>query len=40
VDTHLVHVPGLGTLTVGGLTSGDLEDLGWHADWACREKYY
>lgn len=32
VDTHLVHVPGLGTLTVRSLTGGDLEDLGWHAD--------
>ena len=35
VDAHLVHVPGLGTLTVGGLTGGDLENLGRHADWAC-----
>ena len=34
VDAHLVHVPGLGTLTIGCLTGGDLEDLGGHADWA------
>jgi hypothetical protein len=28
VDAHLVLVPGLGTLTVGGLAGGDLEGLG------------
>lgn len=28
VDAHLVSVPGLGTLTVGGLTGGDLKNLG------------
>lgn len=28
VDAHLVLVPGLGTLTVGGLTGGDVEGLG------------
>jgi hypothetical protein len=28
VDAHLVLVPGLGTLTVGGLTGGDLQGLG------------
>merc|ERR1712169_124345 len=32
--TRIVHVPGLGTLTIGCLTGGDLEDLGGHADWA------
>jgi len=31
VDAHLVHVPGLGTLTAGGLTGRDLEGLGWQA---------
>ena len=32
VDAHLEHVPGLGTLTVGGLTGGDLEVLGCCGD--------
>lgn len=32
VDAHLVRVPGLGTLTVGGLTGGDLQNLGGDAD--------
>lgn len=32
VDAHLVGVPGLGTLTVGGLTGGDLEGLGGKTD--------
>lgn len=31
VDAHLVAVPGLGTLTVGGLSGGDLKNLGGHA---------
>ena len=34
MDAHLVHVPGLGTLTVGGLAGGDLERLGGEADGA------
>lgn len=34
MDTHLVGVPGLGTLTVRGLTGGDLEDLGGETDGA------
>jgi hypothetical protein len=34
VDPHLVVVPGLGTLTVGGLAGGDLEGLGGEADGA------
>ena len=34
VDPHLVRVPGLGTLTVGGLAGGDLEGLGGQADGA------
>jgi hypothetical protein len=34
VDAHLKGVPGLGTLTVGGLTGGDLEALGGKADGA------
>lgn len=32
VDAHLEHVPGLGTLTVGGLTGADLEVLGGQTD--------
>jgi hypothetical protein len=34
VDSHLEQIPGLGTLTVRSLTGGDLEGLGWEADWA------
>jgi hypothetical protein len=34
VDAHLVHVPGLGTLTARGLAGGDLEDLGGQTDGA------
>lgn len=34
MDAHLVHVPGLGALTAGGLAGGDLECLGWQADGA------
>jgi len=34
VDAELVAVPGLGTLTVGGLTGGDAEHLGGDADGA------
>lgn len=32
VDSHLVGVPGLGTLTARGLAGGDLEVLGGQAD--------
>lgn len=28
MDSHLEAIPGLGTLTTGGLTGGDLEDAG------------
>ena len=34
MDAHLVAVPGLGTLTAGGLAGGDLEGLGGQADGA------
>ena len=34
MDAHLKGVPGLGTLTVGGLTGGDLQVLGGQADGA------
>lgn len=33
VDAHLEGVPGLGTLTVGSLTGGDLEGLGGKTDY-------
>lgn len=33
MDAHLEGVPGLGTLTVGGLTGGDLEGLGGKTDY-------
>jgi hypothetical protein len=32
VDAHLVLVPGLGTLTVGGLAGGDVQGLGRETD--------
>ena len=32
MDAHLVLVPGLRTLTVGGLTGGDLKALGGQTD--------
>lgn len=34
MDSHLKSIPGLGTLTAGGLAGGDLEGLGWETDWA------
>lgn len=34
VDSHLKVVPGLGTLTVGGLSGGDVEHLGGESDGA------
>jgi hypothetical protein len=34
VDAHLKGVPGLGTLTVGGFTGGDLQVLGGQTDGA------
>lgn len=33
VYSHLETVPGLGTLTAGGLARCDAEDPGGHADW-------
>lgn len=32
MNAHLILVPGLGTLTVGGLTGGDTEVLGGQAN--------
>ena len=34
MDSHFESIPGLGTLTAGGLSGGDLEDLGGDADGA------
>ncbi len=34
VDAHLEAIPGLGTLTAGGLTGGDSENLSGNADGA------
>lgn len=34
MDAHLVLVPGLGTLTVGGLTGRDVQGLGGQTDGA------
>lgn len=34
MDSHLEHVPCLRTFSVGCLSGGDLEDLGWETDWA------
>lgn len=34
MDSHLKGIPGLGTLTTRGLSGGNLEGLGWEADWA------
>lgn len=34
VDAHLVAIPGLGTLTVGRLSGGNLKNLGRHANGA------
>lgn len=31
VDSHLESVPGLGSLSAGRLTGGDLQNLGWDA---------
>lgn len=39
VDSHLVGVPGLGTLTVRSLSGGDLEDLGWESDWSLDSQF-
>ncbi len=38
VDSHLKGIPGPGTLSAGGLAGGDLEGLGWEADWALDAK--
>lgn len=32
VDSHFVSIPGLRTFTIGGLSGGDLQDLGGHTD--------
>lgn len=32
MDSHLILIPGLGTLTVRSLTGRDAKSLGWQAD--------
>lgn len=39
VDSHLVGVPGLGTLSVRCLSGGDFEDLGWESDWSLDSQF-
>lgn len=34
VDSHLKVIPGLGTLTVGGLSGGDVQNLGGESNGA------
>ena len=34
VDPHLVPVPGFGTFTTWGLSSGDPHSPGWHWSWS------
>ena len=34
MDSHLKSIPGLGTLSAGGLAGGDLQGAGWETDWA------
>jgi len=34
MNPHLKGIPSLGPLTTGCLSGGDLQGLGWEADWA------
>ena len=34
MDSHLEAIPGLGALTTGCLSGGNLQDLGWQTDGA------
>lgn len=34
MNAHLKHIPGLATLTVGGLAGSDLQGPGWESDGA------
>ncbi|KAH3664642.1 hypothetical protein OGATHE_003457 [Ogataea polymorpha] len=38
VDSHLVSLPGLGTLTVWSLSGRDSQGLSWHSNWTLFEK--
>ena len=34
VDSHLISVPSVGSLTAWGLSGGDSQDFGWNSNWA------
>ena len=34
VDSHLVSVPGVSSLSAWGLSNGNSQDLGWDSNWA------
>ena len=34
VDSHLVSVPSVGSLTAWGLSGGDSQDFGWNSHWS------
>ena len=34
VDSHLISVPSVGSLTAWGLSGGDSQDFGWNSDWS------
>ena len=34
VDSHLVSIPSVGSLTAWGLSGGDSQDLGWNSNWS------
>lgn len=34
VDSHLISVPSVGSLTAWGLSGGNSQDFGWNSDWA------
>ena len=38
VDSHLVPVPRLGSLTTGGLPGSDPQHFGWHTNWTFHSK--
>ena len=34
VDSHLISVPSVGSLTAWGLSGGDSQDFGWNSHWS------
>ena len=34
VDSHLISVPSVGSLTAWGLSGGNSQDFGWDSDWS------